>query len=43
MNWIWFVLGAVLSWGLYGPACTRARWPSATRCARSCAWASRIS
>jgi len=20
MNWIWFVLGAVLSWGLYGPA-----------------------
>jgi hypothetical protein len=20
MSWIWFVLGAVLSWGLYGPA-----------------------
>jgi hypothetical protein len=20
MNWIWFVFGAVLSWGLYGPA-----------------------
>ncbi len=20
MNWLWFVLGAVLSWGMYGPA-----------------------
>ncbi len=23
MNWIWFVLGAVLSWGVYGPALHR--------------------
>src|SRR5258706_13197938 len=23
MNWIWFVLGAVVSWGLYGPALHR--------------------
>ena len=23
MSWLWFVLGAVLSWGLYGPALHR--------------------
>src|SRR5260221_8943260 len=23
MSWIWFVLGAVVSWGLYGPALHR--------------------
>ena len=31
MNWLLFVVGAVLSWGIYGPMLHRGRWRSATR------------